>query len=235
MLVETGAKILTAINGAEAIKCYKNNTVDLIFMDVFMPVLDGFEATEIIRKNEEGKSMHTIIVAITANAMIGDREKCIAKGMDDYLSKPFKIEDLYKMVRKYLLHNGKPVVADEISSSADLQESEVVFNKQELLSNTAGDIKFYKELLSNFKKSFPDLLEKLMLSIKDSDYSQIKYFSHTLKGMCRTVQAIELGNIAEKIEIASKNKKDSNEILALYEQMEIAYNRLLPLLDEEEN
>ncbi len=103
MLNKTGAKILTATNGSEAIENYKNNSVDLIFMDVYMPEIDGFEATKIIRKDEEGTNKHTTIIAVTAIAMEGDREKCLANGMDDYLSKPFKIDDLYKIVQKYLL------------------------------------------------------------------------------------------------------------------------------------
>ncbi|MFA4853208.1 MAG: response regulator [Bacteroidales bacterium] len=223
MLMKTGAKILTATNGAEAIDLYKNNTVDLIFMDVYMPGTDGFQATKFIRE-KEGADKHTPIVAITAIAMQGDREKCLSKGMDDYLSKPFGIEDLYKMVRKYLSHN----VHQEIPSPVELPESEKIFNKQELLSHTDNDIEFCKEIIADFKKLFPDLLKKLMLAIKDSDYKQIEYFSHTLKGMCGTIQAVKIRDIAAKIEAASKNQKNISEIQALSEQMEIAYNELLP-------
>ncbi len=229
MLMKTGAKILIATDGAEAIERYKNNSVDMIFMDVFMPGTDGFQATKFIRE-KEGAGKHTPIIALTAIAMQGDREKCLAYGMDDYLSKPFKIEDLYEMARKYLLQP----VHQKIASHVELQESEKIFNKQELLSHADNDKEFYKEIIADFKKLFPDLLKKLMQAIKDSDYKQIEYFSHTLKSMCGTMQAVELRDIAAKIEVASKKQKDSNEIQELSEQMEIAYNELLPLLDDEE-
>ena len=101
MLLKTGVKVITAGNGSEAFEQFKQNAVDLIFMDIHMPLIDGFEATKLIREFE-GKSKHTPIIALTANAIEGDREKCLEMGMDDYLSKPFKREDLYRLVKKYL-------------------------------------------------------------------------------------------------------------------------------------
>jgi signal transduction histidine kinase/DNA-binding response OmpR family regulator len=102
MLLKTGAKVLTAIDGNEAINLYKSTPVDLIFMDIHMPEVDGFEATKIIRELERNKN-HVPIIALTANAIQGDREKCLELGMDDYLSKPFKKEDLLRLVRQYLV------------------------------------------------------------------------------------------------------------------------------------
>ncbi|MCX6252586.1 MAG: PAS domain S-box protein [Bacteroidetes bacterium] len=101
MLQKTGAKVMTATNGAEAVDSHKLNPADLIFMDVHMPVMDGFQATKAIRE-AEGTDKHTAIVALTAIAMEGDRERCIDAGMDDYLSKPFKKDELFKLVRKFL-------------------------------------------------------------------------------------------------------------------------------------
>ena len=101
MLIKAGVNVITAINGAEAVAQFKNNPVDLIFMDVHMPELDGFQATKLIREAETGIK-HTPIIALTAIALAGDREKCLENGMDDYISKPFMKEDLFKVLRKYL-------------------------------------------------------------------------------------------------------------------------------------
>jgi signal transduction histidine kinase/CheY-like chemotaxis protein len=101
MLNKTGAKVLTALNGAQAIELLQSNKVDLVFMDIHMPVMDGFQATNAIRQLDEPLKS-TIIVALTAITMEGDREKCLEAGMDDYLSKPFKKEDLFTVVKKYL-------------------------------------------------------------------------------------------------------------------------------------
>jgi len=101
MLMKAGANVVTAVNGAEAVVKYKNNQVDLIFMDIHMPELDGFQATKLIREAEKGIK-HTPIIALTAIALTGDREKCLENGMDDYISKPFMKEDLLNILKKHL-------------------------------------------------------------------------------------------------------------------------------------
>jgi CheY-like chemotaxis protein len=105
MLLKTGVTVISANNGDEAIVQYQNNKVDLIFMDIHMPERDGFQATREIRKMENPE--HRIpIIALTAIAMPGDRDKCIEAGMDDYLSKPFRKDDLYTLIRKYLMQEN---------------------------------------------------------------------------------------------------------------------------------
>ena len=105
-LKDKGYDVLTTNNGDEAIVQFKNNRIDLIFMDVHMPERDGLQATSDIRKMEEpGKRIP--IIALTAIAMPGDREKCIEAGMDDYLSKPFRKDDLYAVIKKYLVSENQ--------------------------------------------------------------------------------------------------------------------------------
>ncbi|MCE3232146.1 MAG: putative two-component response regulator [Rickettsiaceae bacterium] len=101
MLRMMKCKVDTAETGNEAIGLYKRNEYDIIFMDVQMPDLDGYEATRQIRQNETGEK-RTIIIAITANALSGDKEKCLEAGMDDYISKPIKGEYLETMLSKYI-------------------------------------------------------------------------------------------------------------------------------------
>ena len=91
----------TANNGAEAVAKWETTPYDLILMDCMMPEMDGFEATHLIRK-AEGTDRHTPIVAMTANAMAGDRERCLIAGMDEYVSKPIKAKDLRAAVEKAL-------------------------------------------------------------------------------------------------------------------------------------
>jgi CheY-like chemotaxis protein len=103
MLMKTGATVLQATDGKEAIEKFMANKIDLIFMDVHMPHKDGFQATKEIREIE-GTTRHTPIVALTAIALPGDRDKCITAGMDDYLAKPFKKDDLFTILSTHLLH-----------------------------------------------------------------------------------------------------------------------------------
>jgi CheY-like chemotaxis protein len=91
-----------AKNGIEAVDKMKNSVYDIVFMDCQMPEMDGFEATHIVRQMEPG-GVHTPIVALTADAMTGDREKCLKAGMDDYLNKPFRFEQIADMLRKWVV------------------------------------------------------------------------------------------------------------------------------------
>ncbi|HNW72019.1 MAG TPA: response regulator [Bacteroidales bacterium] len=101
LLAKKGCMVTTAVNGLEAFQRAHENKYDLIFMDVMMPEMDGFEATRKIRNDDSGKNGATPIIALTANAMKGDREKCLDSGMDDYISKPLHPEDIFKTIEKY--------------------------------------------------------------------------------------------------------------------------------------
>jgi CheY-like chemotaxis protein len=102
LLGKLGVKPEIAKNGEEAVNLLKAKNFDLVFMDCQMPVMDGFAATEAIRKMEKHTGKHTTIVAMTAHAMKGDRKKCIQAGMDDYIAKPIKPDELQKIIAKWL-------------------------------------------------------------------------------------------------------------------------------------
>jgi len=102
MLERRGHKVEVAMNGLEALQRFGSSTYDLILMDCQMPEMDGFETTKRIRKTEAGSSRRIPIVAMTANAMAGDRDRCLAVGMDEYLSKPVRAETLYRMIDSFL-------------------------------------------------------------------------------------------------------------------------------------
>jgi CheY-like chemotaxis protein len=98
ILEKRGHRVVVASNGKKAIEQLERKHFDLVLMDVQMPEMDGIEATELIRKREEQEGGHIPIAAMTANAMKGDREKCLAAGMDGYVSKPIKVEKLFGVI-----------------------------------------------------------------------------------------------------------------------------------------
>jgi two-component system sensor histidine kinase/response regulator len=102
MLEKRGHRVVVAANGREALDALAKDTFDLVFMDVQMPEMDGFEATAGIRKREEGTGRHQVVVALTAHAMKDDRERCLASGMDAYLSKPIGPRELDEVLEKYM-------------------------------------------------------------------------------------------------------------------------------------
>ena len=101
ILGKLGFSVTTASDGAEALDRVAEGSYDLIFMDIQMPVLDGYEATRKIRAAEKGSEQRHTIIAMTANAMSGDRERCLASGMDDYVAKPIKISELKQKVEQW--------------------------------------------------------------------------------------------------------------------------------------
>ena len=102
LLSKQGHQVDIAINGVQAVEAWENGDYELILMDIQMPEMDGIEATRVIRQREHGTDSRIPIIAMTANAMKGDRQECLSAGMDDYVSKPFKPADLFAAVHKYL-------------------------------------------------------------------------------------------------------------------------------------
>jgi len=99
LLKRWGHTVTVVENGSEAVNTWANGGFDVILMDVQMPVMDGLEATQTIRSREAGTNHHVPIIAVTAHAMTGDRDKCVAAGMDGYVTKPFKKQALYEALR----------------------------------------------------------------------------------------------------------------------------------------
>jgi two-component system sensor histidine kinase/response regulator len=105
--------VVLARNGREALEALEKESFDLVLMDVQMPVMDGFEATAAIRKKEGGSGVHLPVVALTAHAMKGDREKCLAGGMDGYLTKPIRPQELDELLESYLARRAETTEARE--------------------------------------------------------------------------------------------------------------------------
>jgi len=117
LLEKRGHSVVVAGNGLEALEALEKETFDLVLMDVQMPVMDGFEATAAIRKKEGGSGIRVPIVALTAHAMKGDREKCLAGGMDRYLTKPIRPQELDELLENYLVRRVETTEAQESTLS----------------------------------------------------------------------------------------------------------------------
>ena len=117
LLEKRGHSVEVAGNGLEALEALEKESFDLVLMDVQMPVMDGFEATAAIRKKEGGSGIRVPIVALTAHAMKGDREKCLAGGMDRYLTKPIRPQELDELLENYLVRRVETTEAQESTLS----------------------------------------------------------------------------------------------------------------------
>ena len=212
VLKKFGCQVDIFNNGKEGLLAVKNKTYDIIFMDGSMPVMDGFEATAEIRKYEGNKS-HTPIVAMTAHAMKGDREKCISVGMDDYITKPVAWDAVHQLLIKYcpakVVQSQTPASDNHTEKTPELTAD----THQQTPPQTKLDLQnMYiladegPEFLTNFfeetKNQIIGALDKLSSAIQKQDYEQIHFEAHQIKGLASNVGAKEFVAQAIKLEKA---------------------------------
>ena len=191
----------TAENGAQALLKYRSHVYDIIFMDCQMPELDGYQTTEKIRLMEEGTPLHTPIVAMTANAMMGDREKCLKAGMDDYLSKPLRAQHLKKVLETwFLLDSDKARVSlDDPARSLSAPE-EVPVDLDQLRIFTDGDPQEERALAQLFLEQAQSMIDILQNSTARENSETWKSAAHRFKGSSGNLGAMRLHHLCRRAE-----------------------------------
>ena len=203
-LEQLGYHIHSVANGAEAIEALSRIPYDLVLMDLQMPVMNGLEATQLIRAREADSGRHTPIIAITANASKTDRDHCLAIGMDAYLSKPFRMEELAQVVETHLGQKGRE---PEVIRAVDWQVLKVL----EAKTNTM----LVEKLVQSFLKTLPSSVEKIRESIAKTDKEGLRFSAHQLKASAASLGASELARLCESLESAVQAEESWNEILRL--------------------
>jgi len=163
-----------------------------------MPVMDGYEATRAIREREAGSGRHVPIIAMTANAMQGDRERCLAEGMDDYVSKPIDPRQLTKVVRRWVRAQS----SEEAAAGADKERTTMSapIDMRRLKEMFGDDDELIREILEIFVSTSRPALERLELCAGRRDGEGVRSAAHEIKGACANVGADELARSAEAIE-----------------------------------
>ncbi|UCG80019.1 MAG: response regulator, partial [Desulfobacterales bacterium] len=180
ILKKRGHRVAIASNGREALEALDKESFDLVLMDVQMPEMDGFEATERIRGREKGNGEHIPIVAMTAHAMKGDRERCLAAGMDSYISKPIRAEDLFSVIEK--LTNGSGDKKEQHSSALqdDTPLAVDILDLSKAMSVVAGDRELFEQVANLFLEDAADKIAKLREGVVKGDASAVQQTAHTL-------------------------------------------------------
>lgn len=240
LLSKWGHDVAIANNGEEAVDQWRGGNFDLILMDVQMPVLNGLEATRKIRQLENGSGTHTPIVAMTAHAMKGDRRECLLAGMDDYLSKPVRKEELQETLSKLSgLQPPSPHVIDLKNTNSDAADDSIdqelaVIDWDAALENVAGD----KELLAAVRDAalseIPDLMKQLDQAIIGQDASLAHRMAHTIKGSARVVAGLRTMHHAKVMEELSLNN-DFSASRQRYPKLAAAVTELVRHLEEMEH
>ena len=201
ILTNRGHSVVVALNGRQAMEAFEKERFDLIFMDVQMPDLDGFDATRIIREREKDGGGRIPIVAMTAHAMKGDKEKCLAAGMDDYVSKPINRVELFSVIEKFA-KSGEATGNDIcLSSKEDEAFSTEVFDIAKALKIVGGNKAFLKELADLFFENLPDYVAKIREAISMEDDGALERAAHELKGSVGNFAAMRARNAAYQLEV----------------------------------
>lgn len=191
-----------ANNGQEALNMFKEKHYDFIVMDIQMPLLDGYEATKAIRQHEEKNGGHIPIVALTAFAMPEDREKCLAAGMDDYLTKPVKAEVLYSTIETIISTGECPKVEEP-----DPQNQVSPVDLTELLISLDGDKQVLRELVEHSIEFFPQHLMEIKSAIEKKDAPALRHSAHALKGEVANFGAQKAYSRLLELEIKGRNSE----------------------------
>nr|WP_315485951.1 PAS domain S-box protein [uncultured Undibacterium sp.] len=225
-----GYRAEAAVDGMEALSMWRSGRYSLLLTDCHMPKMDGFELTASIRK-DEGTSKHSPIIAITANAMHGEAERCRQRGMDDYLSKPLRLHELASKLQQWLpvslsiseidSETNSNDVPNDVSRASSNSSSNSV--PQEILTQTSDEhfpiwqIDTLTELVGDSPEMHQRLLRKYMIKAQeeialieqlraDHNLSEIGLVAHRLKSASRTVGALAFGELCQKIEASGKEK-----------------------------
>ncbi len=231
MLEDQGHTVLLASNGQEALAALERQTVDLVLMDVQMPGMDGFEATAAIREREKGTDRHLPIIALTAHAMKGDRERCLAAGMDGYLSKPIRPAELHRALAGQLppsVAAVAPPVAEPPAGSA--------LDRVGLLARVGNNLQRLSRMAALFRDGRPAMLQAIRDALTQGDAAALARAAHTLKGSVGNLGGMAVFEAAKSLEERGRSGDLAGAAAALpaLEQTMERFQEELDLLIQEE-
>jgi CheY-like chemotaxis protein/HPt (histidine-containing phosphotransfer) domain-containing protein len=210
ILRRAGIECHAVENGRQALDAVQDEPFDLVLMDCQMPEMDGFDATRRIREMESSGQLagHLPVIALTANAITGDRERCVEAGMDDYLSKPFEPQSLFEILARFLASSeSKPgkSPAQEAPPATSPEGSMPPIDGDALLARCMGNLELAADLLSDFAGDLDQRVEMIAGHVREGDVQAVAESAHALKGAAGTLGAEALRTLAAKIEATGRD------------------------------
>jgi CheY-like chemotaxis protein/HPt (histidine-containing phosphotransfer) domain-containing protein len=227
LLEKAGHRIVLAATGKKALEILGNACdpgFDVILMDIQMPEMDGMETTAAIRKREIDTGKHVIIIAMTANAMRGDKERYLAVGMDGYISKPINSRGLFAEIKRCL--NGTERSMPMTANSSEPAEQ---LDRASLMDRVEGDRELLAEMIALFVDDVPRLMDTMRSALRQGDMTVLERSAHSLKGAASNLSANLTSAAASQLEKNAKNG-DVEASKASLTSLEGPVERLLPLL-----
>lgn len=205
MLTASGCDVVLAPGGEEAVQQFRDRKFDLILMDCQMPGMDGYQATDAIRQLEDLLDLpRTPIVALTANALAEDRDKCLEAGMDDYLSKPFKEKDLSRLVTRW---SGDGVVTESDGKYQSGSSTEILDSSKLVELRSLGDGAIFEKVVNLFIEDATHKMNLLKLALEQGEQGDIASLTHSLKSSSLNVGAVSFGQDIAALEKLAQQKE----------------------------
>jgi len=204
LLEYSGLQVVTVSGGEEALQVLEKEPIDLVLMDIQMPVMDGFETTRLLRQNPRWAELP--VIALTAHAMGGDRERCLAAGMNDHLTKPIEPSALYEALSQWLPQDTSTVLSTMLSADAAaaelLNQTVPGIDLKRGLERVGGNQRLFHKLLLDFYTNHADSLQVLEQQLECGDLTSARRTAHTLRGVAGNIGAQDLQQTAEALEKA---------------------------------
>ncbi|MEC8103976.1 MAG: response regulator, partial [Pseudomonadota bacterium] len=235
MLTALGIQVSVAEHGEEAIKLITESSApfDMILMDCQMPILDGYQATRAIRHGRAGEEhQSTPVIAMTAHAMTGDKERCLASGMNDYLAKPVDPSALHTMLERWLLDSISSDPAAQPPSPAQ-RPSNLIWDRPQALKRVVGNEKLLNQLIDMFRSEQPERLIEMTEMLLQRDFEALRETAHNLKGVAGNLGLVAVQKVAAELDAALRSGQ-THRAESLIDELHEETARLNELLSEPE-
>jgi CheY-like chemotaxis protein/HPt (histidine-containing phosphotransfer) domain-containing protein len=216
LLARQGHEAVVVDDGEQALAALEQGGFDLVLMDLQMPVLDGLEATRLLRERERARPLatgqHVPVIAMTAHAMQGDRERCLAQGCDDYVAKPMRFRDLTAAIERCLARAESAVRPGPPAPEPEPNAAGILFNHSSALAEVDGDEDLLRELAEVFLQDHARLRSAVREAAAAQDPEQVRRAAHALKGAMANFAASEAVTVARRLETMGRNRATAAEI-----------------------
>jgi len=239
LLEKNNHELIIANNGKEAVDLYKEESFDVILMDMEMPEMDGLTATKLIREYEEKMNKKTPIIAMTAHAIAEFKQKAFESGMDDYIVKPFNFNNFFKVISNYI-DKENLILKNEINDKKDKEDKKETNQKNEefdfesAIERLGGNRDLHKTLCKMFVDEIDELIDKLKTLYADKEWIELGNTAHYIKGSAGTIGDEKLRELSYKLEKSGRNEIVEDIALDyenLYKRLEASKNILRKFLE----
>lgn len=218
-----GAEIIEASNGNQALELLKKEHIDIVLMDIQMPGINGYDTTNLIRAN----GFKCPVIALTAEALHGEREKCLNAGMNDYITKPFKEEIFLNVINNWIIINEKQTI------KGARMENEKLFDLSALVEISRGNTAFVKKMVDLFCDQSPQMINEMQTAFALQDYATVTSIAHKIKPSIDNLNIKKLSHIIREIEKIGKEDPENSQLSFLLKETDDIMNTVVAQMREE--